>query len=559
MARQQQARQKQTAADLLPAQGQGTVTRARVPTIQVNPTPISPGAGQRDLQISNVLAGAADLIGTFANTKAKIDQKQLELDFKQQQAAATNKSRGDLLNIVNSSIEESNITPDDPHDFDAEKASLNLRGNVLKFMTGPGGTFITNDTLRLALQQGDEMIEALSPKTTIKLEGGVVTTVSTIGSVTEVFTTVVDEDEKFMGDFAAVERELPGVLEFIAQGKGSDAAKIKRAEGVINLMGKLRLDQLIDKVKTSREGNVLGQSVEVRRSKGRLQYWNSLRELSMAAFSEIDNPDFDPTEEGALIGLANTYARDMAQSFLSDPAITDISERFGIDLLPLVEPAANRYIDRQAAVLRSMDTLNRKKLGAEGWVAQLTVDQAKLKIEDAKWRGLLPPSLRFIGEFGQGLQWADSFENLIQERAKVKPEYDQLLKSMKLAKSRFGEMASLIRELPDDDTPETRTGVQDIMKDFFVDASNWVKGDYLDSADVVGYVTAMQLMEDHTAFQRLEPKNFDRLKKLYAKAKNIPIHISIIGKIENQVDPSEDQIEAFRRNIIRSLQDSRNR
>jgi hypothetical protein len=82
------------------------------------------------------------------------------------------------------------------------------------------------------------------------------------------------------------------------------------------------------------------------------------------------------------------------------------------------------------------------------------------------------------------------------------------------------------------DDNASRAQTQNIIKDYFVDATNWANRDIIDSLDIRGFVTSMQSMREAGVFKRHWPEQFGMLEEIYENAKSNPDNTALFQKLE---------------------------
>ncbi len=528
----------------------------RLPTVSVRPTSISPARRDRTAIVAAALGQLGTAVSAFANTKAQIDFKKEQLAINQQIAVDKSNARASLLTIVNNSIDGVQALSDDPFDFNVNEAKDTFRADVLTFMSGERGFQIDNDTLRLALDEGDARAESLAPTTQVSLKGGRITVTQEFDGETKVSTEVVDEDAAALNDIGFLSNTHPIMVQNILNDDSlSFEEKVEAGEELTERIALLRERELMSEIEASRSP-AFGKSEVVKISLARSEFFDVLVDHSSTAMSALARTKFDPLVPGAMENLADEFEADMQNILLTDPSATKLTEKYEVDVFNIIEDSTNRYVAFQAEWLRSLDTLNIKKQGAAAAVANMTEATSKLKLEDAIFRGnVISPKQRFFAVAGQNLLYGQMYENQITDAGKKVPEYDHMVKSMALATSRFKDMGIKIRELQDDDSEETRRATQQIMGEFFIDATNWAKRETLDSLDIKGFVAAMSLMRESGIFQRLESENFLLLEEIYERAKAIPSNTAMFEHLENNNTDAVNLLllESYREGIKRQI------
>jgi hypothetical protein len=516
-------------------------------TISVTPTKVSPSSSsaRRHAVTGAAFTALGQVTSDFFKTKGQIDVKKQQIEMQQQQQAKEAEARADLLNLVDGTIADVQASAASPFQFDEAAARSSVRENVLAFMSSEKGAFVSNDTLRLALSGGDAVINELIPKTTVKLSGGVVTTIQELEGRVEVNNVVVDEEEAILNDFGTFINTHPTLAQNIINDPDMTYdEKVAKAGEYVTLLTEVKEAQILSDVKKARNP-VSDKPDDVKKALAKQDYFRILKGQSRVAMGKLAQ-DFDPTIPGAYINLAAEYEADMIDIMLTDEAAGKLSQQYEVNVFDLVDTQTREYVTAQAQWLRSLDQLNIKKQGSEAATAEQTRLWADIKIENAKFEGQLAPSTRFIAKAGMNLSMGSAYEKMIKQSGKQVPAFDHMLKAMSMGQTRFQDIGNRILAVEDKDDPATRAETQNIMKDYFVDATNWANRDIIDSLDIRGFVTSMQAMRTSGTFKRLWPEQFGMLEEIYERAKANPENTAMFHKLERGEDVDQLIMESMR-------------
>lgn len=536
---------KSSVESLLPSSTPSAKRTLKTGTISVTPTVISPAKSNRTAVLAAAITGAGKVTSEFFKTKANIDFKREQLELQQAQMAKESQARSNLLNIVNNTISEVQGQTGNPFDFDEGEARASVRSNVLRFMSGEQGALVSNDTLRLALSTGDSIIEELIPKTTIKLDAGIITTIQELDGDVEVDHIVVDKEQALLNSWGTFLNTHPTMAQnLINRDDLTDPQKTEQAEVFVALIASVEEAKIMSDVAKAR--NPVSEKPEaVRRALAQQDFFTMLKGQSRVAMGALAT-DFDGSVPGAYINLADEYIADMNDIILTDRSAGKLSQQYEVDVFSLVESQTAKFITAQANWLRSLDVLNVKKQGTEASVAEATRLSSELKIEDTIFKGNLPPSLRFMAIAGSNLAMAPSYEKMIKRTGAKTPAFNHMVTAMGLANTRFQQIGQRILDVEDMDDENAKSETQNIMKDFFVDATNWANRDIIESLDIRGFVTSMEAMRQSGTFKRIWPDQFLMLEEIYENAKSIPENTALFLKLEKGEDINSLIMEAYR-------------
>ena len=536
---------KSSVESLLPSNTPSAKRTLKRGTISVTPTSISPVKPNRTAVLGAAVTAVGKVTSDYFNMKSKIDFKKEQLELQQQQHAAESQARSNLLNLVDGAITDVQGTASNPFEFDESAARSSVRESVLAFMSSEQGMFVNNDTLRLALDTGDKTIDDLVPKTTVKLDGGIATIIQEFDGQVDVDHLVVDSEQALINDFGTFMNTHPTLAQNIINDPDmTDAEKISAAEDYVALIAEVKETQILSDVAKARNP-VKDKPEAVRKALAQQDFFRTLKGQSRVAMGKLAT-DFDPTVPGAYINLADEYLADMNDIVLTDSAAGKLSQQYEVNVFDLVESQTQKYVTSQAEWLRSLDQLNIAKQGAEAQVAESTRLWAEIKQENAEFEGQLPASTRFVAKAGMNLSMGSSYEKMIKKTGKKVPAFDHMLKAMSMGSTRFQDIGNRILAVEDIDDQATRSETQNIMKDYFVDATNWANRDIMDSLDIRGFVTSMQAMRESGVFKRVWPEQFGMLEQIYEKAKANPENTALFQKLEKGEDVDVLIMESLR-------------
>ena len=533
---------------LLPGDKPSVRRRIKTGTVAITPTPISPVKSDRGAVVAAALEATAATTLSFLNQQANRDLKQEQIELQQQQELETAKARSELLFIVDDTVNQSQAIADSPFDFNADAARDSLRQGVLSFIAGDKGHLVSNDTLRLVLDEGDARIEALIPKTMVRLDGGKALIVQEFEGRVEVDNIVFDEDQSTLNDLGVLATLFPAIAQDLVNQNLPEAQMQRESEKLIGLVADMRRLEIQQEVDAALDP-VIVKPDAVRESVARVSAFTLFGKHSNIAMSKLIQENFDASKPGAMNNAADEYEANMRDIILTDIGYVKITDQTGVDVVNKFQSQFDKSIKAEANWLRSLDVLNIKQQNAQAAIAGATSALAVVQREDALFKGQLAPSTRHMIQNGTNLAAMPLYANFVADAARGDVVSAQLVSAGAISVRRFKDMGVRISKIPDDDADTTRTLVQDVIKDFFIDTKGWAKRDYIDSLDIVGFVTTMQNMREAGTFERLEPENFSLLEEIYEQAKAIPAHTALFEKIERLDDVSEDLLKAHQDNI----------
>lgn len=519
-------------------------------TVLVTPTVIGPSRPSRLSSVARDIGIIATGVSSVINQQAEITHQTQVINQKRDLQVAQSQARVGLLTRVDQAIDSVQAASSD-FDFNSEAAREASREGILNFITGPDGALISNDTLRLALDEADARIATLEPKTTVKLKEGFNIITQILDGRVETTAVPVDEDQILLNSLGAWASSHPNLAKQIADNPNTTPQQK-------TLQGKQITDQLAAVERSSIQTKVdnslnpfINLPEPVRKAKAQKDYFNVFsRHSGLAIQARLTSPDFNDQVPGAMINLAAQYRADMQNIMFTDPSAAELSEMYGVDLFSLTADQTSAAITANVELLEALDTLNIQKQGAEAAVALASVASNKVRLEDAMFAQGITAGTRFIVKLAGPN--AGIYRRLIRSSGRSDPAMRHLTLAMDTADSRFKAMNVSIADLADDDTPETNVEVQNILRAFTQDVTAWVDRDYISSADVVGFVSTFQQLKEKGTFQRLEPKAFTQLEALYQRAKAIPEHTNIFNKLENGEGLTQEQLSAMRETITLS-------
>lgn len=528
--------------------GSGVPARAEVSTVAVTPLPISPVRADKKIVAAAAISALGNGIATIANQQAQITFKKQQIQQQQAQQVAQAQARSDLLNTVDQVVNDAQAATGDPFQFNADGARDSARSAVFNFISGPDGMLINNDTLRLALDEADARIAALEPKTTVKLKEGFNIITQILDGRVETTSVPVDPDQILFNALGSWTSVHPNLARSIADDPDmTDAQKIQAGKRITDKLA--MIEEISIQLKTK---NALNPRINlpepVRKAEARSEFLKLFIAHGETELSEMLNkPTFNKDTPGALNRLAQQYKVTMTNMPTVEPAAAEISAMYGIDVVGLVGPQMQRVIDAKVEWIESLDRLSVDKVSAESAVAKATAARNRLILEDTRLQQSIPAGTRLAQRLA-GANF-DIYMRMFRASGQSNVNTRLLVLSMDVANSRFEAMNFNIAELPDDDEPRTRKGVQAILSVFAKDVNAWVDRDYLSSADVVGFVSTFQLLQEKGTYQRLEPEAWSQIERLYQKAKSNPEHTNIFNVIEKGESLSREQLSAMREAI----------
>ena len=546
---------------LFSSQSAPSGARASRSTISVNPTSVSPVRTDRNAVLAAAFTGAGEIAASFAETHASISrqkqllaQKQAEMEAKEIEKENKAKARSDLLNIVDNTVTQARYSNADAIDFEPEIASAAVRANIFSYVAGPEGRFVDNDTLRLVMDQSSALIDEMTPKTTIKVDGGTITHIQELDGRVVVKHEELDDAQELINDFTRLQQTHPELANGImANEELTDVQKEQQIETHLRLIREVAEEELMTSVRNARGQQRISEMPEpVRNAKARQAYFQSFLGQERVALGRLIEED-RMTEPGYFENLADEYAADMSEILVADKRADDLSVQYGVDVFNLVEAPTKRYVDARVSWLRSLDALNVKKQGAAASVADMTALNAQLELETSRFEGNLPLGTRFVMKNGQNLAFVPLYQKLVRKNAQRNPGFTTMALAIDSASSRFKDLASRIQAIPEDGSEEDRQKVQGVLRDFYFDVNSWANRDYLSSLDVKGFVSTWQLIKESGVFEQVEPDTVKALEEFYEQTKAIPAHTAIFEKLERGESVDDELMQIYRENVQQTV------